>query len=325
MQVLVTGGAGYIGSVIVEELARAGHSPVVYDAFVKGHADALDPSVPVVRADVADTERLRATMEGHGIEAVIHMAGLIEVGLSVTRPEVFFDVNVAGSISVVRAMIGAGVKKLVFSSTAALYGDPERLPISEAEPTRPTNPYGESKLMVERMLAWVAPAHGLVCTALRYFNAAGATERNGEDHEPETHLIPLVLRAAAEGRPVSVFGTDYPTPDGTGIRDYIHVIDLARAHMAALRREEPGLMVYNVGTGQGHSVREVIDAARAVTGLPIEVRELPRRDGDQVSTVASPERIRRELGWEPVHADLREIVGSAWRWRQRHPNGYGAH
>jgi UDP-glucose 4-epimerase len=180
---------------------------VVYDAFVKGHAGALDPAVPVVRADIAETERLRETMERHAIEAVIHMAGLIEVGLSVTRPEAFFDVNVAGSVSVVRAMVAAGVKKLVFSSTAALYGDPERLPITEDEPTLPTNPYGESKLMVERMLAWVAPAHGLVCTVLRYFNAAGATERSGEDHEPETHLIPLVLRAAADVPSVSTAPT----------------------------------------------------------------------------------------------------------------------
>src|SRR5215469_5906613 len=216
MRVLVTGGAGYIGSVIVEELASAGHEPVVYDTFAKGHAGALDPAVPVVHGDVLDTARMRETMERHQIDAVIHMAGLIEVGLSVTRPEAFFVTNMGGSIGVVSAMVAAGVKRFVFSSTAALYGDPERLPIAEDEPTRPTNPYGESKLMVERMLAWVAPAHGLACTALRYFNAAGATERNGEDHDPETHLIPLVLRAAAQGQPVSVLGTDYPTPDGTG-------------------------------------------------------------------------------------------------------------
>lgn len=324
MRVLVTGGAGYIGSVIVEELANAGHGPVVYDTFAKGHAGALDPTVPVVRGDVLDTARLRETMEHHQIEAVIHMAGLIEVGLSVTRPEAFFETNMGGSIGVVSAMVAAGVKRLVFSSTAALYGDPERLPIAEDEPTRPTNPYGESKLMVERMLAWVAPAHGLACTALRYFNAAGATERNGEDHEPETHLIPLVLRAAAQGQPVTVYGTDYPTPDGTGVRDYIHVVDLAQAHLAALQREEAGLRIYNVGTGEGHSVRQVIEAAREVTGLPIAVRELPRREGDQAATVASPDRIRRELGWKPAHADLQDIVGSAWRWRQRHPHGYGA-
>jgi UDP-glucose 4-epimerase len=322
MRVLVTGGAGYIGSVIVEELTKSGHDPVVYDTFVKGHADALDPAVPVVRADLAEHKRLRETMEQHTIEAVIHMAGLIEVGLSVAHPEAFFDVNVAGSINVVRAMVETGVKQLVFSSTAALYGDPDRLPITEDEPAKPTNPYGESKLMVETMLAWAAPAHGITATALRYFNAAGATARNGEDHEPETHLIPLVLRAAEQGTPVSVLGTDYPTPDGTGVRDYIHVVDLARAHLAALARQEAGLRIYNVGTGEGHSVREVIDTARAVSGRSLEVRELPRRDGDQAATVASPERIRRELGWQPEHADLGEIIESAWRWRQTHPQGY---
>jgi UDP-glucose 4-epimerase len=324
MRVLVTGGAGYIGSVIVEELARAGHAPVVYDSFVKGHADAIDPQLPVIRGTVGDTELLRHTLRAQGIEAVIHMAALIEVGLSVTYPERFFDNNVAGSISVVRAMVDCGVKKLVFSSTAALYGDADELPITEDAPARPTNPYGQSKLMVEQVLAWTAPAHGLACTALRYFNAAGATERNGEDHDPETHLIPQVLLAAENGSPVSIFGTDYPTPDGTTVRDYIHVVDLAQAHLLALGRDEPGLRIYNVGNGDGYSVRQVIDVAREVTGRPLEVIERPRRAGDQVATVASAERLRRELGWQPRHADLRSIVGSAWSWRQRHPQGYRA-
>jgi UDP-glucose 4-epimerase len=322
MRVLVTGGAGYIGSVIVEELARAGHVPIVYDAFVKGHVAALAPEVTRVRGDVRDTPLLARTMSEQGVEAVIHMAALIEVALSVTEPERFFEVNVGGSMGVVRAMLDAGVKKLVFSSTAALYGDPEALPIPEDAPTRPTNPYGESKLMVERILGWVAPAHGLTCTALRYFNAAGASERNGEVHEPETHLIPLVLQAAAENRSIAVNGRDYPTPDGTAVRDYVHVIDLAQAHLLALHRDAPGLRIYNVGNGSGYSVRQVIEVAREVTGLPLPAEEHPRRPGDQVATVASSRRIRDDLGWEPKHADLRDIVESAWRWRQAHPNGY---
>ena len=322
MRVLVTGGAGYIGSVIVEELARAGHVPIAYDNFVKGHPTALAADITLVRGDVRDTALLARTMTEQGVEAVIHMAALIEVGLSVTEPERFFEINVGGSLSVVRAMLDAGVTKLVFSSTAALYGDSERLPIPEDAPTQPTNPYGESKLMVERMLNWIAPAHGLVCTSLRYFNAAGATERNGEVHEPETHLIPLVLQAAAENRPVAINGTDYPTPDGTTVRDYVHVLDLAQAHLLALGRDEAGLRMYNVGNGDGYSVRQVIEATREVTGSPLPVEERPRRAGDQAATVASSRRIREELGWSPQHASLREIVESAWRWRQTHPRGY---
>jgi UDP-glucose 4-epimerase len=310
--------------VIVEELVKAGHTPVVYDSLTKGRRAALAPEVALVEGDVRDTAAVRRALEEHTIEAVIHMAGLIEVGLSVTHPDLFFEANVGGSLSVVRPMLDVGVKKLVFSSTAAVYGDPQRLPIAEDAPTTPTNPYGASKLMVEQMLGWIAPAHGLAATALRYFNAAGATEANGELHEPETHLIPLVLAAAEQGRPVKIFGTDYPTADGTTVRDYVHVVDLAQAHLCALGREEPGLRVYNVGNGEGYSVRQVVGAVREVTGLPLPVEELPRRAGDQIATVASSERIRRELGWEPRHADLREIVGSAWRWRQAHPRGYAS-
>jgi len=322
MQVLVTGGAGYIGSVIVEELVGAGHTPVVFDTLVKGHVGAVLPDVPLVQGDIRDTERVRQALLEYGIEAVIHMAALAEVEESVRHPEVYFDVNVGGSVSVLRAMIDVGVKRLVFSSTAAVYGDPERLPITEEEPTRPTNPYGESKLLFERMLRWAAPASELACTSLRYFNAAGATEHNGEQHSPETHLIPLVLRAAVEGTPITVFGTDYPTADGTGMRDYIHVADLAQAHLLALPREEPGLRIYNLGNGSGYSVRQVIEAARVETGKELSVVELPRRPGDQVATVAGAERIRKELGWEPRHPDIKDIVGSAWRWLQSHQGGY---
>lgn len=322
MRVLVTGGAGYIGSVIVDELAKAGHTPVVYDSMVKGHYDALPPDAPLVVGDVRDTELVARTLKEQGIEAIIHMAALIEVGLSVTNPHHFFEVNVGGTLSVLRAMLDVGVKRFVFSSTAALYGDPERLPISEEDPIKPTNPYGQSKSIVEQMLLWDAPVHGLTCTSLRYFNAAGATERSGEMHEPETHLIPLVLRSAAEGRPVPVYGSDYPTRDGTTVRDFVHVLDLAQSHILAIGWDEPGLRVYNVGSGNGYSVREVIAAVREVTGLPLPVEERPRRGGDQIATVASSERIRRELGWEPRHASLQDILGGAWQWRQRHPQGY---
>lgn len=322
MRVLVTGGAGYIGGVIVEELVRAGHAPIVYDSFVCGHPGALDPAVPVVRADVADYEQLRATIAHHGIEAIIHMAALALVEESVAAPERYFANNVAGSINVLRAMVATGVKRLVFSSTGSLYADTGRTPFTEDAPTAPTNPYAQSKLLVEEMMRWVAPAHGLSCTALRYFNAAGATERNGEAHDPETHLIPLVLRAAAMGAPIKLFGTDYPTPDGTTIRDYIHVVDLAQAHLLALGRDEPGLRVYNLGNGTGYSGRQVIEAARRVTGLPFRVEEHPRRAGDATATVASARRIREELGWAPRHAELDDILASAWRWMRAHPHGY---
>ena len=326
MRTLVTGGAGYIGSVIVEELLRAGHTPVVFDSFVKGHRAALPAGVALVEGDIRDTALLIATMRRERIEAVIHMVGLIEVGLSATNPAAFFEINVGGSISVVRAMIETDVKRLVFSSTAAVYAADAPLPLREDAPTIPTSAYGASKLMVEQMLQFVAPVHGLICTSLRYFNAAGATERNGEAHEPETHLIPLVLRAAERGEPVSIYGSDYPTPDGSGVRDYIHVRDLASAHLLALGRgspeAQPGVTFYNVGSGTGYSVREVIAMARKVTGREITVVERPRRAGDQPATVATSERIMRELGWQPQASDLRTLLASAWAWRQAHPAGY---
>ncbi|PWT71186.1 MAG: UDP-glucose 4-epimerase GalE [Chloroflexi bacterium] len=322
MQVLVTGGAGFIGSVIVEELARAGHTPVVYDSLVKGHVSALQPDVPMVNGDMRDTDRLKAALRSYEIEAVIHMAGLIEVGLSVTNPDRFFENNVGGSMSVLRAILDTGVKKLVFSSTAAVYGDPVSLPITEDAPLQPTNPYGESKLMVERILGWAAPAHGLTCTALRYFNAAGATSRNGEMHDPETHLIPLVLKAAQDDQAVTIFGTDYPTNDGTAVRDYVHVMDLASAHLLALARVEAGLRIYNVGTGTGYSVQQVVETTERVTGKPLAIDKRPRRPGDQVATVASSDRIRAELGWKPRFGDLHSIIASAWDWFRDHPHGY---
>jgi len=319
----VTGGAGYIGSVIVEELLRAGHTPIVYDSLTKGHRAALPADVTLVEGDIRDTALLTETLRRERVEAVIHMVGLIEVGLSATNPAAFFETNVGGSIALVRAMIETGVKPLVFSSTAALYAEDAPLPLREEAATGPTSAYGASKLIVEQILQFVAPVHGLICTSLRYFNAAGATERNGEAHEPETHLIPLVLRAAESGAPVYIYGTDYPTPDGTGIRDYVHVRDLASAHLLALGRTEPGVAYYNVGSGTGYSVREVIAMAREVTGREVTAIERPRRAGDQPATVATSERIMRELGWQPQHSDLRTLVASAWAWRQAHPDGYG--
>ena len=322
MKVLVTGGAGYIGSVITEDLLTAGHEPVIYDSFVKGHAAAVPDGVAVVEGDVRETALLLRTLRDERIEAVIHLAGLIEIGLSVTHPEQFFAANVGGSASAAEAICAAGVRRLVFSSTGSLYGDSDALPFREDAPTMPVNPYSASKLMVEQRLATIAPAHDLVATSLRYFNAAGATERNGEAHQPETHLIPLVLDAAERNAPFSLFGTDYPTPDGTTIRDYVHVSDLARAHLLALTRDEPGFRVYNVGAGTGYSVRQVISAAQEVTGIAFPIREEPHRPGDQMASVASIERITAELGWQPRQSDLRAIIASAWAWRRNHPQGY---
>jgi UDP-glucose 4-epimerase len=323
MKVLVTGGAGYIGSVITEELLNARHEPVIYDSLVNGHAAAIPSGVPVVQGDVRDTALLVQTLRDESIEAVIHMASLIEAGFSVKFPEQFFATNVGGLASVSEAMCATGVRRLVFSSTGAIYGNTNEAPFDEETPAHPENPYAESKLMAERMLATIAPARNLVCTALRYFNAAGATERNGEAHNPETHLIPLVLQAAEQRAPFSIFGTDYPTPDGTTVRDYVHVADLAQAHLLSLTREQPGLRIYNVGTGTGCSVRQVVDATRTVSGIDFPVLVEPRRPGDQIVSVARAERIRAELGWQPRHTDIQDILASAWTWRQRHPHGYG--
>lgn len=322
MKVLVTGGAGYIGSVITEELLSAGHEPVIYDALLNGHAAAIPNGVPVVRGDVRDTALLARTLRDERVEAVIHMAALIEAGFSVKFPEQFFATNVGGAASVCEAMCAVGVRRLVFSSTGAIYGNTNEAPFDEETPVHPENPYAESKLMAERMMATIAPTRDLVCTSLRYFNAAGATERNGEAHNPETHLIPLALQAAEEGAPFSIFGTDYPTPDGTTVRDYVHVADLAQAHLLSLSREQPGLRIYNVGTGTGCSVRQVVDAARAVSGIDFPIHEEPRRPGDQIVSVARAERIRAELGWQPRYTDIDDILASAWAWRQRHPHGY---
>lgn len=318
MHVLVTGGAGYIGSVLAEVLLERGHRVTVYDNLVQGHRDAVPPGARLVEGDLLDATALRAAFDGPPVDAVMHLAADALVGESVADPARYYRTNVQGGLALLQAMRGAGVGLLVFSSTAAVYGEPARVPIEETDPTVPTNPYGETKLAFERALPWFARAYGLRWTSLRYFNAAGATTRAGERHDPETHLIPLVLETAAGRRPaVTVHGDDYPTPDGTCVRDYVHVLDLAEAHCLALDALAAGHRggVYNLGCGgRGWSVREVIETARAVTGRPIPARVGPRRPGDPAVLVASSARIARELGWRPVRQDLGQIVESAWRW-----------
>jgi UDP-arabinose 4-epimerase len=321
--VLVTGGAGYIGSHACKQLARHGFRPVAYDNLSLGHRWAVRWG-PLVEGELADRERLEAACREHGVVAVMHFAALASVGESVAHPERYFRNNVAGTLSLLEAMLAAGVRCQVFSSTAATFGIPEAPLITEDHPQRPINPYGASKLMVERMLQDFAVAHGLRSVALRYFNAAGADPEGetGEVHEPETHLVPLALEAAVGRRQLTVFGTDYPTPDGTAIRDYIHVEDLAEAHLRALEGAAPGEhRIFNLGHGSGISVRQVIETAREVTGVDIPVHEAPRRPGDPPELVAACEKICAELGWAP-HKDLEAIVEDAWTWHQAHPSGY---
>ena len=314
MKLLVVGGAGYVGSVVASQLLAAGHGVTVADNLSKGHADAVPGGADFAEVDVLDGPALASVVAGGGFDAVLHFAALSLVGESVAEPVRYFRTNVGGTLNLLDAMRAAGVHRLVFSSTAAVYGDPAEVPIVEDAPTVPTNPYGASKLAVDQAIAFAADAWGLGAVSLRYFNVAGADGPYGERHEPETHLIPLVLAAAAGQRPcVNVFGTDYPTPDGTAVRDYIHVADLARAHLLALdATAAPGHRVYNLGSGTGFSVREVIEAARAVTGREIEAVESPRRPGDPAVLVASSERIKADLGWEPTR-DLSAMVADAWR------------
>ena len=324
MKILVTGGAGYIGSTVTEELLKDGHEVVVYDNLAKGHREAIDPAAIFVRADLMDGSTLRDTLSEHSIDGVIHMAADSLVGESSVEPANYFRNNVVAGLALLDAMRDCGVKYLVFSSTAATYGEPEKQPIEEGDPTNPTNPYGESKLAFERAMRWYDSAYGLRYASLRYFNAAGASSRCGESHDPETHLIPILLQTAIGQRAeVEVYGQDYPTRDGTCIRDYIHVIDLARAHILALNVLDQGSRIYNLGCGgDGYSVSQVIDVAREVTGKDIPVRIVPRRPGDPAVLIASSEKIKRELGWRPQYQDLRLIVESAWRWLLAHPDGY---
>jgi UDP-glucose 4-epimerase len=324
MRVLVVGGAGYIGSVTAAELLAAGHRVVVYDSLISGHAAAVSDEAELVAGDVRDQEMLARIFADHRIDAVVYYGGFIVAGESMGEPGRYFANNIGGIICLLNTMLEYEVVRFVFSSSAAVYGQPQTVPISEDAPINPVNPYGESKAVVERLLRWYDSQCGLRYISLRYFNAAGATATLGEDHRPETHLIPIVLQVALGQREaVPIYGTDYPTPDGTCIRDYIHVLDLARAHVLALDRLKEGSDVYNLGNGQGFSNLQVIEAARRVSGQAIPTREEPRRPGDPPSLVASAEKARRELGWQPQFPTLEEIIESAWRWHREHPNGYG--
>ncbi|MCX7817675.1 MAG: UDP-glucose 4-epimerase GalE [Kiritimatiellae bacterium] len=321
MNVLLTGGAGYIGSVTAEALLDAGHRVTVFDNLERGHREAVDPRARLIVGDLRRADAISEAMRSVRPDAVLHFAAFALVGESMERPELYFHNNVVGGFHLIEAMRQVGVRRIVFSSTCATYGVPERIPISEDAPQRPLNPYGESKLMLETMLRWFADRYGFEPVFLRYFNACGATERLGEDHDPETHLIPNVLRVALGRAPaVRVFGADYPTPDGTCIRDYIHVLDLADAHIRALETAHTG--AFNLGNGLGFSVREVIDTARAVTGHPLPEEIAPRRPGDPPTLVADAKRARSLLGWQPRYSDLRTIIEHAWRWHRRHPDGY---
>jgi UDP-glucose 4-epimerase len=323
MRLLLTGGAGYIGATVARALLAAGHDICVYDNLSKGHREALPAGGPLIEGDIADRRALDVVLQKHLPEAVLHFAAFIEAGESMQAPAKYFRNNSVGTLTLLEAMLANRIGKLIFSSTAALYGDPRRLPIEETDPLEPTNAYGESKLLVERMLSWFSRIHGLRYASLRYFNAAGSDGHSGECHQPESHLVPLVLRAAAEGSSIAIFGSDYPTADGTCIRDYIHVSDLAQAHVLALHAlSQQRQLIYNVGNGCGFSVRQVIDTARKVTGRPIKAVESTRRPGVPAVLVASSDKIRRELGWAPLHADLDSIIDSAWHWMQHHPFGY---
>jgi len=324
VRILVTGGAGFIGSVVAAELTNAGHQVVVYDDLSHGFRTAVPKRTELVVGDVADCQNLVYAIKTRGIEAVMHFAALIEAGESMRTPERYFRNNTVGTLTLLEAMLATKVTKLVFSSTAAVYGDPERVPICEAGPLRPTNAYGESKLLAEHMLHWFHRVHGLHYASLRYFNVAGAAGEQGEAHQPESHLIPLVLQAAlGKHAAISIYGTDYETPDGTCVRDYIHVSDVARAHMLALDalNTRPYLM-YNLGNGQGFSVRQVLEATCRVTGRAIRIIEARRRPGDPAVLVASSEKIQKELGWTPNYTDLESIIATAWEWQQKHPEGY---
>lgn len=327
MKILVTGGAGYIGSHTVKRLLERNHEVTVYDNLSMGHQQSVPRDI-LVTGDLKDIDQLDQLLLSRQIEAVIHFAANAYVGESVIHPSKYYVNNLLNSINLLERVRRLGIQKLVFSSTCATYGVPPQVPITEETPQQPINPYGNSKLAFEKMLADYAQPYQIGFAALRYFNAAGAAPDGtiGEDHDPETHLIPLVLQTALGQRPqIEIFGTDYPTPDGTCVRDYIHVDDLAQAHILAVEKLEPGqAMKYNVGVGKGFSVREVIRTAEEVTGKPIPVKESPRRAGDPPELVASSDKIRAELGWSPKYTDLKPIIETAWNWHKAHPNGYGS-
>lgn len=321
MNVFVTGGAGYIGSICVEQLLDAGHTVTVYDNLSEGHRGAVDARAAFIRGCLSDESVLASAMTQSRPEAIVHFAANALVGESMTNPGKYFGNNVGNGVKLLNAAVTAGVKKFVFSSTCATYGPPERVPITEDEPQKPINPYGDSKLMFERILGWYEQIHGLEFVAFRYFNAAGATAKFGEHHRIETHLIPNVLKVAlGQAQQCEIYGTDYPTPDGTCIRDYIHIVDLAQAHILALAPGRRGF--FNLGNGDGYSVREVIRACESISGRKIPAVEKPRRPGDPPRLIAAADKARRELGWQPRFPKLDQIVASAWDWHRRNPKGY---
>jgi UDP-glucose 4-epimerase len=321
MKIFVVGGAGYIGSVCAESLLNEGHEVAIFDNLSEGHRQAVDSRANFIQGELADRRQIDSAISSSRPDAVMHFAANALVGESMQNPSKYFRNNICNGLNLLDAMVAAGVKRIVFSSTCAIFGPPDRVPIDETAPARPINPYGESKLAFENILRWYDEIHGVKFVCLRYFNAAGASGRFGEDHHPETHLIPAVLQAALGKRPnVEIYGTDYDTPDGTCIRDYIHILDLARAHILALGAAGSGR--YNLGTGGGSSVREVIESCRKITDRKIDAIEKTRRPGDPPRLIASSDKIKRELGWEPEFQSLDAIVESAWKWHQKFPRGY---
>jgi len=321
MKILVVGGAGYIGSVCTELLLDQGHEVAVFDNLTEGHRAAVDPRAVLIEGDLADQKKIEAALSSAHPDAVMHFAASALVGESMQNPSKYFRNNIANGLNLLDAMLATRVKRIVFSSTCAIFGPTERGPMDETLLQRPMNPYGESKLGFEKILRWYDQIHDLRFVSLRYFNAAGASEKFGEDHSPETHLIPNVLKVALGQKPqVEIFGTDYETPDGTCIRDYIHIRDLSHAHILALDSSKSEF--YNLGTGGGSSVREVVTAARKVTGRKIDIVEKPRRAGDPPRLIASSEKIKRELGWQPQFQSLEAVIESAWNWHQKFPHGY---
>ena len=321
MKIFVVGGAGYIGSICAELLLDEGHEIAIFDNLTEGHRAAVDPRAQFIKGDLEDRQSIESALARTRPDAVMHFAANALVGESMQNPSKYFRNNIGNGVNLLDAMVASGVRRIVFSSTCAIFGPPERLPIDETLPRRPINPYGESKLAFEKILRWYDEIHGVRFVSLRYFNAAGASEEFGEDHRIETHLIPNVLKVALGQKPlVEIFGADYDTPDGTCIRDYIHIIDLARAHILALGASKSEF--YNLGTGGGSSVREVIDCCRKITGHKIDIVEKPRRPGDPPRLIASSEKIKRELGWKPQFQSLDAIIESAWKWHQKFPRGY---
>jgi len=323
MKILVTGGAGYIGSVVVEELVKQGEDVVVFDNLYQGHKAAVHPQAAFVEGDLADRAAVDALFDEHQPEAIMHFASHTLVGESMEQPFLYLGENVTNALNLLQSALAHNVKKFILSSTANLFDDPEKMPITEDERIVPGSPYGESKYIIERYLYWLDRTQDFRYAALRYFNACGASPERGEDHSPEYHLIPIVLEVARGKREkVIIFGNDYDTPDGTCVRDYVHIIDLAQAHILALRALDKGSRTYNLGNGQGFSIKEVIETAREITGHPIPAEIGPRRPGDPATLIAGSEKIRRELGWEPQYPNLRDIIESAWKWHQAHPDGY---